>query len=919
MTRYILTLVGLCLALAADAQKTRIAGTVKDANSGEPLISANFLYAEGKGVVTDLDGRFSLEVPNGEYEVKVSYIGYETETRKVNANGGALNLEFALKTLTLNEVQVVADMAIDRQTPVAFTNVDPIKIKQELAGQDLPMVLNSTPGVYATQQGGGAGDARVTIRGFNQRNISIQIDGVPMNDMENGWVYWSNWAGIEGVTQRIQVQRGLGASKLSIPAVGGSMNILTTGITSKMSTEIELGTGNNGLFRTSIAHNTGRLKGDWGLTFALAFDRQDGWVEQTWANRMFYFIKIQKQFGNHTLSIGAMGAPQERGQRTQKEQIFLYDRAYAESLGVDLNDNSVSGNPLFGNYGRDYNADWGTLSRQRNDPNARPERLNTNQNFYHKPIFNLKHFWSKDKWAVSNIVYGSLGLGGGTFLRGNTGVLDPYGHLDMQTVYNENVTGTAFVPPYDTTVVNDTNQYKARNFIQANMNNHYWYGLLSTITHNFNKEWELSVGVDARSFWLERYSTPYDLLGADYAEINNTAQQGDLFDPNDNVKRKGDVAGYRTNTTVYTVGVFGQVEFNKNDWSAFLSASGGHNSYVRTDQMRKRDLVLSDTTMRQALGVNDTVEYNGNRYTANSKEAQIASSGWLNYWGATAKAGVNYRINKNMNVFLNGGVFLRPPTISDAYSGTSFAVVQGVGNEFVWGLELGYSVSYPRWAANLNLYRTSWENRPVRSQTRNIGGTPVAVAIPALGALHQGIEIDAVYRTPWFFDIEGLFSWGDWRWQGGTTAYYYAEQSDTPIDSIDFDATGVHVGDAAQTQIALSIKAKPVENFYFKPQFTYFARNYANFDATTLQGDNKGRESWQLPDYWLLDLHAGYTIKLKKLDISLRASVLNVVDAWYITDADNNGAPGNQTFDATRATVFMGMGRRWTAGIGLKF
>ncbi|MCF8256441.1 MAG: TonB-dependent receptor [Flavobacteriales bacterium] len=907
----------LALSFTASAQKTRLYGTVKDATSGEPLIAANVLVAEGLGVVTDLDGRYSLDVANGDYTLTISYIGYETQTKPVSLRGGQLELHFALKTFTLNEVQVVADMAVGRETPVAFTNIDPVKIKQELGGQDLPMLLNSTPGVYATNQGGGAGDARVTIRGFSQRNISVQIDGVPMNDMENGWVYWSNWFGLDGVTQRVQVQRGLGASKLSIPAVGGSMNILTTGITSKRSTEIQLMVGNNGLVRTSIGYNSGKLKDGWGVTAAFAYDRQDGWVDQTYASRFFYFIKLQKQLGNHTLSVGAMGAPQDRGERKQKEQIHIYDREYAAELGVDFNSNAVTSN-LYGGYGPRYNADWGVLRRSRNNPNASLETLNTNQNFYHKPVFNLKHFWAKDKVAVSNIVYGSLGRGGGTALRGNTSELDNRGQLDMGAIYNENVNGTVFVPPYDLLAVDDTSQYKSKNFVQANMNNHYWYGLLSTVNYTISPKWEMSVGVDARVFWVEKYSTPYDLLGGDYVVSNSTAQPFELFNPDDNVKREGDVAGFRTNTSVYTAGVFGQLEYKAKKFSGFLSVSGGYNAYIRSDRMRKRDLFLPDTTMRLALGINDTINYNGQNYTHESEEAEIASMDWVSYWGGTAKAGVNYNINDHMNVFFNGGVFFRPPTINDVYVGSTFSLVQGVGNEFVWGLELGYSVKYPRWAANLNLYRTTWENRPVRSRSVLIGGTLVAVAIPDLGAVHQGIELDAVYKTPYFFDVEGLVSIGDWTWQGATTAYFYAEQSDMPIDSIDFDATGVKVGDAAQLQVAGALKFYPLKNGYVKGQFTYFDWNYANFDATTLQGDNRRRQSWQMPAYYLFDIHAGYTINLKKADITLSASVLNVLDAFYISDADNN-ASGSQTFDATGASVFVGMGRRWTASVAVKF
>ena len=88
-------------------------------------------------------------------------------------------------------------------------------------------MLNVTPSVYSTAQGGGAGDARINVRGFNQRNTAVMINGVPVNDMENGWVYWSNWAGVGDAATSIQLQRGLSAVNLATPSIGGTLNIIT--------------------------------------------------------------------------------------------------------------------------------------------------------------------------------------------------------------------------------------------------------------------------------------------------------------------------------------------------------------------------------------------------------------------------------------------------------------------------------------------------------------------------------------------------------------------------------------------------------------------------------------------------------------------------------------------------------------------
>ena len=84
-----------------------------------------------------------------------------------------------------------------------------------LGSQDIPLAMNLVPSVYATNQGGGAGDARINVRGFNQRNIAIMINGIPVNDMENGWVYWSNWDGMADVTSSIQMQKRFECSKPS--------------------------------------------------------------------------------------------------------------------------------------------------------------------------------------------------------------------------------------------------------------------------------------------------------------------------------------------------------------------------------------------------------------------------------------------------------------------------------------------------------------------------------------------------------------------------------------------------------------------------------------------------------------------------------------------------------------------------------
>ncbi len=219
--------VGFFLLSTSILAQSKIEGTILD-ESG-PLPGVNVVEkGTANGTTTDFDGRFELEV-KGTAEIEISFIGYKTQTILVTGDINLGEISMVVDNNELEEIFITGtvDLAKDRETPVAVSTITAIDIQKNLGTQELPELLNNTPSVYATKQGGGYGDSRINIRGFDQRNTAVLINGMPVNDMENGWVYWSNWAGLADVTSAMQVQRGLGSSKLAIASVGGTINVVT--------------------------------------------------------------------------------------------------------------------------------------------------------------------------------------------------------------------------------------------------------------------------------------------------------------------------------------------------------------------------------------------------------------------------------------------------------------------------------------------------------------------------------------------------------------------------------------------------------------------------------------------------------------------------------------------------------------------
>ena len=243
--------------VALYAQSVTVTGTVIDADNNEPLIGVSVLeVGTTNGVVTDLDGNFILTVGAGA-SLQLSYVGYNTEELTVGKNGHLGTITLKPEAVGLEDVTITGQIAVQRKTPIAVSQVTAIEIEERLGGGEFVEVLKNTPGVHANANGGGWGDSEIWMRGFDNTNIAMMINGVPMNGMENGKVYWSNWQGLADVTSVMQTQRGLGASKMSAPSVGGTINIVTKGLDAKRGGSFSYSMGDNGYNKVTFSVSTG--------------------------------------------------------------------------------------------------------------------------------------------------------------------------------------------------------------------------------------------------------------------------------------------------------------------------------------------------------------------------------------------------------------------------------------------------------------------------------------------------------------------------------------------------------------------------------------------------------------------------------------------------------------------------------------
>ena len=825
--------------------QAKITGEVVD-QTNQPLPGASIVVkGTTNGTSTDFDGKFTLQAEANSGTIVISFIGFQSKEVSFSSSNAKLGMIQLQEDDSLDEIILTAtSFAIDRKTPVAVSTIKSADIERKLGSQEFPEVLKSTPGVYATKSGGGFGDGRINLRGFNSENVAVMINGVPVNDMENGRVYWSNWAGLSDVTSAMQVQRGLGASKVAVPSIGGTINILSKTSDVQKGGNIIASTGNDGYQKYGFTLSTGLMDNGLAATVSFAKIEGEGYVDGTQFKGFNYFVNLSKEINeNHKLSFTSFGAPQRHGQRQNRSTIDTYR-------------NAESGNR--------FNPDWGYKNGQ---------VTHIEDNFYHKSQTSLNHYWTmSDVSSLSTAVYASFGTGGGGGTAGTN-----------RDLFSVRLGGSDQPVDLDNIVeINRANgALGSEAILRASRNDHEWYGVLSTFKTKVSDNLDLIAGLDWRTYTGKHFREVTDLLGGQYYFDDNNVNN-----PNAALS-VGDKMGYNNDGQVGWLGFFGQLEYGTDNFNAFVSTSIQKTSYQRIEYF------LYDLSTEAGR--------------------DLATSDKINLNGYSLKGGANFKLDDVQNVFANIGYFERPAIFTAVFNGYNNTKVNAdAENEKVFSMELGYGLRGEKFAANVNLYRTQWNDRTF---TRNIratepGAEDYTANLLGVNALHQGVEFDFTYKYSNKLNFTGMLSLGDWKWDNDLDDVPVFDENQNEVDRISLPIQGLRVSDAAQTTAALGMLYKFWDKTSITLDYNYFADLYARIDVLNYaNASTRPTDSWKAPNYSTMDASLRHGFKVGDFDTTLTVRVNNLLDTDYIADA----------IDASDPLVYFGFGRTFSLSAKIKF
>ncbi|MBK6772946.1 MAG: TonB-dependent receptor plug domain-containing protein [Ignavibacteria bacterium] len=188
-------------------------------------------------------------------------------------------------------IEVDALKGKERSTPVTFQDIKRSEIENKYWMQDLPMFLNGNTSINSySESGASLGYSYMSLRGFDQKRISILINGIPQNDPEDHQVYWVDVSDLTASAEEMQIQRGIGTALYGSSAIGGVINVRTIDYFKRKFLNFSGGYGNYNSKRFSAEYSSGLFKNGFGLYAKIGKINTDGYRDLSWSDNWSYFI-----------------------------------------------------------------------------------------------------------------------------------------------------------------------------------------------------------------------------------------------------------------------------------------------------------------------------------------------------------------------------------------------------------------------------------------------------------------------------------------------------------------------------------------------------------------------------------------------------------------------------------------------------
>lgn len=748
-------------------------------------------------------------------------------------------------------------------------------------GQEIAGLLQSSRDVFVSMAGYTFGPARFRIRGLDSENLAVLMGGVPLNDMETGRAYWSNWGGLNDVVRNVDIKTGIVPSQFTFGGVGGVTRIVNRPSTYRKQLKVVYSATNRSYRnRVMVTYSSGVTKKGW--SFVLSGSRrwaQEGYVEGTYYNAFGYWLGIEKKFSKkHSLSLVAFGAPVERGRAGPTIQ-----EAY-DLTGTNF-----------------YNSYWGYQAGEKR--NARVSK-------YHQPVITLTHYWdiSPKVKSQASLTYW-FGKGGSTALNwtdtgdprpdyyryfpsywesvGEPVTAEYYRNrwkndeagrqINWDNMYFANSKWLYTVDNVDGIEGNDQTILRSKYIVEDRRNDKQDFFFNYHLNSFVNDHITISAGLDLKWHKGRRYNVVEDLLGGEsWLDVDRFADgdpyiipliaQNDLNNIN-NLVKVGDVFGNDYTANVNSQWLFGQAEFTYNKIDFYIGLQASHTTFWRTGHMR-----------------------NG-RYPLNS----YGDSDKNNFFNYAIKGGLTYKINGRNFIMANGMYMTRAPYFWNSYISprTREFTVEGLTSENILSGDLSYILRTPVVKARATVYYIQFNDQTWRrSFYHDILNSFVNYMMTGVSKRNTGFELGIEANITPTWTITGVFGMGQYIYTSRPVATITSDNTSEVLASdrvVYFE--NYYVGGVPQTIGSIGVRYWSPKYWFIGVNGNYYADAYVdpNPDRRTAEANSGFYEGdirisqnlyqEKLDPGYTVDIYGGKSWRIKrKYNIAFSLSFTNVLN-----------------------------------------